>query len=399
MGEASQLIVEQSPGILRRIDGLVSHARGTVAVIAASLAMGGVGTAVESIFDTATAAAQTTEAHTSKLYHPKLIQEYVSVDGGGSPVFLEKCMAGSRQVKRHATYRHPDQPLGKCNLGSSVTVIDTSSGVRKKVPHATRKNNHFVFAGEPDQTPSGAPPNQDGGGGGMGTGGSGSGGSGGTGNPYESGNVGVDISWPQCGTANETPSGFDFGIVGVNAGLWFSTNPCLQEEAANFPGGELNLYVNTEWNSNSAHVNTTSPEACAPGDELCAAYDTGYSAGVYAVQAAIAAGVPVNVRWFEDVEPDATWSNDTAQNIQSLQGMHDALMDNGAAGVGIYSWTVAYNDITGGWQNGWESWGFTTWDNPADAMTFCQGHEFTGGPSVLMQFTPTGSNLDHDVAC
>jgi hypothetical protein len=360
----------------------------------------------EGSIDAAAARAMSPAAHASKRRHPKLIQEYVSINGSGNPVFIERCKAASRPVVRHVTYRHPDQALGKCDPGSPVTVVDTSSGERQKVARATRSNNHFVFGEKPGLPQTGGSPDAGSGtgtssGSGGETGGDGGGGGGGgtTGDPYASGNVGVDISWPQCGTANMTPSGYDFGVVGINAGLAYSVNPCLQAEADNFPGEQLALYVNTAWNSQSSHINPDSPRECTAGDENCLAYNYGYNAGVAAVNAAIDAGISMNTEAWEDVEPDATWSTDTGQNQQSLLGERDALIDGGATNVGIYSYTSAWNDITGGWQNGWDSWGFTSWTTASDAMTFCIGHEFTGGPSKMMQFTPEGSNLDHDVAC
>lgn len=396
MSEIDPSASVQSPGILHRIDSLTNHLRGRAAIVVASLALGVGGAATEMVSDVAEAGAQTPQAHTSKLRHPKLVQEYVSVEGSGSHVFLEKCKSGSQQAKRRVTYRHPDQPLGKCNLGSPVTVTDTASGVQKRIARATRKNNHFLFTEQSSQTPISEPTSE----GSTGSGGStGGGGTPEPSDPYESGNVGVDVSWPQCGTANATPTGADFGIVGINAGLTYSANPCLKTEADNFPGNRLNLYVNTAWNSESVHIDPNSPRTCTTGDENCLAYNYGYNAGVTAVNAALDAGVSVNTRIWEDVEPDATWSADTGQNIQSLLGEHDALIDGGATSVGIYSYTSAWNEITGGWQNGWESWGFTSWTTAAEAMNFCMGHEFTGGPSKLMQFTPEGSDLDHNVSC
>ncbi len=399
LSETSRLATDQSPGILQHIDELSNRVRGITTVLAASLALSAVGTAVESLIDAAEANAQAPAAHASKR-HPKLIQEYVTVNGGGTHTFLEKCKDSGHQVKRQVAYKHPDQPLGKCDVGSSVIVTDKTTGALKRVAHTNSKNNHFVFNEEPAQTPAGGSANGGASAGGSEGGSTGGGGGGGeTGDPYASGNVGVDVSWPQCGTADMTPSGYDFGVVGINAGLTYSVNPCLQTEADNFAGKQLKLYVNTAWNSESSHINPDSPIECAEGDENCLAYNYGYNAGVAAANAAIDVGISMNTEVFEDVEPDATWSTDTEQNQQSLLGEHDALIDNGATNVGIYSYTTAWNDITGGWQNGWDSWGFTSWTTASDAMSFCTGHRFTGGPSKMMQFTPDGSNLDHDVAC
>jgi len=222
--------------------------------------------------------------------------------------------------------------------------------------------------------------------------------------PYKSGDVGVDISWPQCGTADAQPTGAQFGIVGVTDGLGYSTNPCLSEEAANFTGNTLSLYVNTGWNSASSHINPNSPRSCATGDNDCLAYNYGYNAGEYAYEAAASLGVS-SPTWWLDVESNATWSTDPVQNQNSLQGEHDALIANGATTVGPYSTTVQWDDITGSWVNNWPSWGATTWTTAKDAATYCMGHQFTGskGPSYLMQFQgtdpKTGNQIDQNVAC
>lgn len=221
------------------------------------------------------------------------------------------------------------------------------------------------------------------------------------GDPYTSGDVGVDISWPQC-DGDEAPPSSDyasdnFGIVGVTDGLGYSTNPCLAGEAADFPSGELSLYVNTGWNIDSAHNTGMSPDVCAAGDDDCEAYDYGYNAGLYAYGAALSLGI-TSPTWWLDVETDNTWSSNTTQNKNSLQGEHDALIAEGATTVGVYSTTAQWDGLTGSWENDWPSWGATTWTTASQAATYCTGHEFTDGPSYLMQFTPT-SELDQDYAC
>ena len=57
---------------------------------------------------------------------------------------------------------------------------------------------------------------------------------------YISGSVGVDVSYPNC---RAKISGAAFGIVGVNGGKSFTSNPCLKDEASKFKN--LSLYVNT----------------------------------------------------------------------------------------------------------------------------------------------------------
>lgn len=211
---------------------------------------------------------------------------------------------------------------------------------------------------------------------------------------YTSGTTGVDVGFPNCSV--RVPK-VTFGIVGVSDGTGYSTNPCIAKEAQYF-SKNLSLYVNTGWYNQSAYINSTSPKVCAAGDSNCLAYNYGYNAGLYALNAAKAAGVH-SATWWLDVETANTWNSDVVQNQQSLQGEHDALVANGVMTVGVYSTTAQWNDITGSWQNNWPSWGATTWSTASQAQRYCTGHQFTGGPSYLMQYTPRRTKLDQDVAC
>ncbi len=210
---------------------------------------------------------------------------------------------------------------------------------------------------------------------------------------YVSGSKGLDVSWPNC-SSKITKA--DFGIVGVNDGQGYSENPCLLSEASHFTA--LSLYANTGWDAKSSHINSTSPEQCAATDENCLAYNYGYNAGLYAYNYAASLGLSAN-SWWLDVETANTWSNNATQNQNSLQGEYNALSVEGVQQIGVYSTTAQWNVLTNSWQNNWPSWGATTWKTAKQAATYCSGHQFTGGSSILMQFLPKTDGLDHDVAC
>ncbi|HSW85353.1 MAG TPA: hypothetical protein VLF79_01920 [Candidatus Saccharimonadales bacterium] len=212
--------------------------------------------------------------------------------------------------------------------------------------------------------------------------------------PYISGSDGVDVSYPNC---SATIPKVAFGIVGVNNGTVYSTNPCLSSEAGHF-ATNLSLYANTGWYNKSTFINPNSPKACAAGDNKCLAYNYGYNAGVYAYNAATAAGNQSKI-WWLDVETMNTWNSDVSQNQNSIQGEYNALVDKSATTIGAYSTTAQWQTITGNWKNGWPNWGATTWNNANQAQTYCTGHQFTGGPSLLMQYQNKRSSLDQDVAC
>jgi hypothetical protein len=210
---------------------------------------------------------------------------------------------------------------------------------------------------------------------------------------YQTGTVGVDVSYPNCGDV--IPKA-DFGIVGVTGGLVYSENPCLREQASKFKN--LSLYINTGLRASDESAYFAAAKTDCNGDLTCAAYMYGYRAAQDALRYANAMGVGSD-RWWLDVETENTWNTDTQLNRQSIQGAYDALASHGATLIGVYSTTYQWGEITGGWQTGWPSWGATTWTSAKQAAKYCKGHEFTGGPSLLMQFKNRRSSVSQDVAC
>lgn len=210
---------------------------------------------------------------------------------------------------------------------------------------------------------------------------------------YPTGTTGVDVSYPNCST---TISKVSFGIVGTTGGLVYSTNNCLKSEAIHF--SNLSLYVNTGLNASSGSAYYTQAQAGCNGDVYCAAYNYGYNAGMNALNYATSQGVS-SAKWWLDVETSNSWNSDVLQNQKSLQGEYDALAQHGATTVGVYSTTMQWQSVTGSWQNDWPSWGATTWTTAKQAQVYCTGHQFTGGPSLLMQYKSKRSQLDQDVAC
>lgn len=210
---------------------------------------------------------------------------------------------------------------------------------------------------------------------------------------YATGSVGIDVSYPNCGAKLGTPA---FGIVGVTGGVVYSHNPCLAAQARSFK--DLSLYINTGLNASPDSPYYTQALQSCGGDASCAAYAYGRNAANDAWQYAVSQGVSSN-RWWLDVELENSWNSDTQLNRQSLQGAYDALAQNGASLIGAYSTTTQWNTITGSWQNGWPNWGATTWNTASQAKTYCKGHEFTGGQTLLIQFKDKKSKLDQDVAC
>jgi hypothetical protein len=210
---------------------------------------------------------------------------------------------------------------------------------------------------------------------------------------YATGTSGVDVSYPNC---SATIPRVDFGIVGVTGGLVYSHNGCAATEASKF--ANLSLYVNTGLNASSSSAYYTQAQVGCNGDPMCAAYNYGYNAGKDAVTYSQSQGLS-STKWWLDAETQNSWSTSTAQNQKSLQGEYDAMAAAGAVTIGVYSTSAQWQSITGGWQNNWPSWGATTWTTAKQAQTYCKGHQFTGGPSLLMQYRQKQSAVDQDVAC
>ncbi len=221
--------------------------------------------------------------------------------------------------------------------------------------------------------------------------------------------IGYDISWPQCGAPY--PSNPAFGIVGVNAGIVFSPNPCLASELVWAGGARAGLYANTgnPGPALSKHwpVGQTSPRICDPAntDTADCAYDYGYNAAADSFSDAAAAfnalGLtesPASSSWWLDVETQNSWRSDVALNVASLQGATRYLSSVGVATIGFYSTQYQWNIITGGTNAfaGNASWVAGASDAGA-ATANCAGRGFTGGGVALAQFVV--DSFDANVSC
>lgn len=248
------------------------------------------------------------------------------------------------------------------------------------------------------------------------------------------GEVGYDVSYPQCGTM--LPTDAAFGIVGVtgnstDGGRPFSTNPCLATQAAWAAAtGEWGLYTNT------ANPGTSSPNWPAAGVGFCAtgaldagcAYEYGRKAAADAVQRAQGAlagtGLdPLGVTWWLDVEGSRTpgqdgnsWVGSGVVNAADLQGFADGLRQAGIPEVGVYSTRLQWDDITSpGYHRSTSASYRAQWpagmarypveDGPvwfagatdlASARAKCGEASFTGGERLLVQYKLT---FDNDYQC
>jgi hypothetical protein len=215
-------------------------------------------------------------------------------------------------------------------------------------------------------------------------------------NPYPVKSTGIDVSWPKSNCQAKPPTGTVFGIIGVSGGLDFKVNACLRQEAAWF-GNNYSLYLNTGYPGADRGLRyQSSPEQCDRTALDCLAYNYGYNAALYALTYASRQNVHTT-NWWLDVETDNSWTDDPAQNIQSLQGMITALQQHTfLPTIGIYAYPGQWNLITDSWHNGLTAWIATGSSSRSAAVADCQAPDFTGGRIIVSQYTQA---LDEDYSC
>jgi LysM repeat protein len=209
--------------------------------------------------------------------------------------------------------------------------------------------------------------------------------------PYQSGADGVDVSYPNCATAGP-PTGFV--VVGLNAGRPFTLNPCAASEFAwaHAGAGPAGIYLNSSFSPQIERF--IQPGCLGKGSEPSAALARAWALGCSEASAALAGPLALSgaaVVWI-DVEISNSWSPDPALNVATLTGMLATLANASPApaAVGIYSNTLWWSAITGGWQ-------LPTVPEWSQSTANGCPTSFAGGPPWLGQ--QMGATLDSDVAC
>jgi hypothetical protein len=262
---------------------------------------------------------------------------------------------------------------------------------------------------------------------------------------------GVDVSYPQCGSA--LPSSPAFAIVGVNGGLANNLNPCFGPSGSypNYTQSELywaassatgttsqpkvELYVNTadpgneyngtpiaDWPTSSllsdpfGICQTTTIGTTIVGDNSPAcAWQYGYNMATQDMQWLVNAANAINTQlnatfiasdttrytWWLDVETANSWQSGASgqlMNAADLLGMDNAINSAPAATpVGIYSTSSQWSSITGGQSTlNLPDWipGART---ESGAISNCSLTTFSGGPVAITQWT--SHSLDGDYSC
>jgi hypothetical protein len=223
---------------------------------------------------------------------------------------------------------------------------------------------------------------------------------------YPHGALGYDVSFPQC-ERGFPDAPLAFGIVGVTHGHAFTYNPCLRDAfgwAQQASGAAPSLYMNLNYATGWSAANGRSgPKGdCAPGDEVCKAYNYGYNAAQDAFAYAYRQGAGAQI-WWIDVETMNSWSEDTALNDVVIQAAADFFVGRGTT-AGVYSTRLQWNTIAGttfvpALSNGASLplW-IATGANNNTAARFCSpAHAFGGGRVWLVQFA--SGEYDLNYAC
>ncbi|MBW4078926.1 MAG: hypothetical protein HIU84_10560 [Acidobacteria bacterium] len=235
---------------------------------------------------------------------------------------------------------------------------------------------------------------------------------------------GYDISFPQCG--GNLPTGVGFGIVGVNYGHPFSTNPCLTTElqwGQSTLSGQTNFYTNTDnpGPANSAHwpSNQQTPKICFGANTAVCAYDYGWNAAQQSFASAVAAeaatgsasatSAATTAHWWLDVETGNAWQSietnygptatSFANDQAEVQGELAYFASVGVTWVGIYATGLQWRTIMGpntgtafatvpAWMPGYAT--------IAAAQAACVGPSFIGGRVAMIQYPLNGLDGDYD---
>ena len=217
-------------------------------------------------------------------------------------------------------------------------------------------------------------------------------------NVFAAGASGYDISWPQCG--QPVPSNQSaIAVIGVTGGRSFTVNPCLGQQFAwaQKAGRGFAVYLNVNFPAGSTiHRGDNGPKGVCPSDNWsCKAYNYGFNDAEFAVHYAQSQHAVADT-WWLDVETANSWSDNTAQNAQVIQGAVDSLRAHGLA-VGIYSIPSMWQEIAGSYAVGLPNWVVQT-DSATSATGFCAGNHAFGGGTVAMVQAP-GVTYDQDVGC
>jgi hypothetical protein len=196
-----------------------------------------------------------------------------------------------------------------------------------------------------------------------------------------------------------------FFVIGLTNGRAFTRNPCLARhlQVAAERGVHASAYTMLSYPNaaeGAAHGSSGPFGTATHADRIA---NVGYAQSAFALDTMAAARFASPFVWI-DVEPRAErrWSPNLANNQALIRGALRAAADRGI-GVGIYTYALAWRQITGGmildvplWAPG-HSRARTFTGKMRQTAESCSRAGFTGGPLVMTQWV--WRNRDHNVTC
>ncbi len=210
--------------------------------------------------------------------------------------------------------------------------------------------------------------------------------------PYQSGQTGIDISYPNC--AGLLPATGSFAVIGLNAGRPFTTNPCFAAEWATTTVPR-SVYINTAYSPILARHITPDCAVAASAEGFSLSERRAYAVGCSEAAAALVqlAGIAPAEIWL-DVEPGNSWASRPALNVAAITGILERLLTQSPQPtVGIYSNDLYWQQIAGGWPSlSVPEWIATNAPDPPGCPS-----GFAAGPVWLAQ--STDGRHDRDTVC
>ncbi len=222
--------------------------------------------------------------------------------------------------------------------------------------------------------------------------------------------AGNDVSWPQCapeqggyGLPAPGPQA-RFVVIGLTHGLPLTANPCLGEFAdrAWLSALPAHGYVLAGWPSPTQLQATGGRGPWPATTRANRLRNAGAAQARHALDTLAATGFRPGMVWI-DVEPlpGHPWPTGSAQrraaNRSVLEGVMRAFADAGTA-YGVYSYSAAWKDITGGWRLPLVPvWATAGRSGRAAAVRMCGRASFSGGPVLISQWYD--DVRDNDLTC
>lgn len=210
--------------------------------------------------------------------------------------------------------------------------------------------------------------------------------------PYRSGAVGYDLSYPNCAT--RTPASPAFAVIGLNSGRPFTANPCFAREW-DAAGRPRSVYINTAYSKVLLRQVTPGCSAAGRSQPFAPAAQRAYAVGCSEAEEdlRLLAATPPLALWL-DVEPGNTWSSRRSLNVATIRGILERLLEQaGHPAIGVYSNAAFWRSLVGRWSSlsvpEWVATGAP--DPPGCPLGFAAG-------SVWLSQSTDG-RLDTDTAC